>query len=163
MFEYNNVFNDHGDLKSFESIKRIRKCFTVILMLNVDTIISFNEFSIGNKFWQANSNCFFTCCRNRPYSVVHKTCQAYFNIFQWSHLKSFKHVWPFLIIMHERVSHDHDYFQLKVINPLSANAAKWSNTLKQFVGKIADELFECAWPFCKIGPESVWLSNHVFF
>ena len=29
------------------------------------------------------------------------------------------------------------------INPLSANPKKWSNTLKQFVGKFADELFEC--------------------
>ena len=31
------------------------------------------------------------------------------------------------------------------INPLSAKFTKWSNTLKQFVGKlrIADEFFEC--------------------
>ena len=35
---------------------------------------------------------------------------------------------------------------LENINPLSANPTKWPNTLKQFVGKIADELFECAWP-----------------
>ena len=33
------------------------------------------------------------------------------------------------------------------INPLSANPTTWSNTLKQ----IADELFECLWPFCEIG------------
>ena len=32
-----------------------------------------------------------------------------------------------------------------MINPLSADPTKWSNTLKQFVGKlqIADEVFEC--------------------
>ena len=41
-------------------------------------------------------------------------------------------------------------------NPLSANPTKWSNKLKQSVGKlptnqIADELFECVWPFCEIG------------
>ena len=29
------------------------------------------------------------------------------------------------------------------LNPLSANPTKWSNTLKP----IADELFECVWPF----------------
>ena len=34
-----------------------------------------------------------------------------------------------------------------VINPLSANPTKWSNTLKQFT----DELFECVWPLCEIG------------
>ena len=32
---------------------------------------------------------------------------------------------------------------IDVVNPLSANPTKWSNTLKQFVGKIVDELFEC--------------------
>ena len=40
------------------------------------------------------------------------------------------------------------------LNPLSASFTKWSNTLRQFVGKlptIADELFECVWPFCGIG------------
>ena len=40
------------------------------------------------------------------------------------------------------------------LNLLSANFTKWSNTLKQFVGKmptIGDELFECVWPFCGIG------------
>ena len=34
-----------------------------------------------------------------------------------------------------------------IINPLRANITKWSNTLKQFVGK----LLECVWPFCGIG------------
>ena len=37
------------------------------------------------------------------------------------------------------------------LNPLSANLTKWSNTHKQFVGKLPDELFECVWPFCGIG------------
>ena len=37
------------------------------------------------------------------------------------------------------------------VNPLSANPTKWSNTLKQFVGQFADELFVCVWPFCEIG------------
>ena len=32
------------------------------------------------------------------------------------------------------------------INPLSANPKKWSNTLKNS-SAVADELFECIWPF----------------
>ena len=32
---------------------------------------------------------------------------------------------------------------LPLINPLSANPTKWSNTLKQFVGNLANELLEC--------------------
>ena len=36
-----------------------------------------------------------------------------------------------------------------VINPLSANPTKWSNTYRQFA--FADELFECVWPFCGVG------------
>ena len=39
----------------------------------------------------------------------------------------------------------------RAVDPLSANPTKWSNTLKQFVGKFADELFEYVWPFCGIG------------
>ena len=39
----------------------------------------------------------------------------------------------------------------KNLNSLSANPTKWSNTLKQF----ADKLFECVWPFCKIGAQRV--------
>ena len=39
------------------------------------------------------------------------------------------------------------YLKLKfgssIFNPLIANRTKWSNTLKLFVGKFADELFEC--------------------
>ena len=40
------------------------------------------------------------------------------------------------------------------INPLSANPLKWSNTLKQFVGKL---LINClsVWPFCGLGAWSV--------
>ena len=34
-------------------------------------------------------------------------------------------------------------FGSSIFNPLIANRTKWSNTLKQFVGKFADELFEC--------------------
>ena len=33
--------------------------------------------------------------------------------------------------------------ELYKVDLLSANFRKWSNTLKQFVGKFADELFEC--------------------
>ena len=29
-----------------------------------------------------------------------------------------------------------EYRQIKVLNPLSTNPIKWSNTLKQFVGKL---------------------------
>ena len=43
-----------------------------------------------------------------------------------------------------------DRFLVKSLNPLSANPTKLSNTLKQFVGKVADELFECVWPFCGV-------------
>ena len=39
----------------------------------------------------------------------------------------------------------------QLLNPLNANFTKWSNTLKQ----IADEFFECVWPFCGIGAERV--------
>ena len=35
------------------------------------------------------------------------------------------------------------------LNPLSANPTKWSNTLKQFVGK--SRRIECAWPFYEDG------------
>ena len=34
---------------------------------------------------------------------------------------------------------------------LYAAISQNGQTLKQFVGKIADELFECVWPFCGIG------------
>ena len=43
--------------------------------------------------------------------------------------------------------------------PLSANPTKWSNTLKQFVGEIADELFECVWPFYEIGAKRIMLKK----
>ena len=43
-------------------------------------------------------------------------------------------------------------------NNLSAHHTKWSNTLKQFIGKNlnnslakANEFFECVWPFCGVG------------
>ena len=47
----------------------------------------------------------------------------------------------------------------KIINSLSANPKKWSNTFKQFV----DELFECVWPFCEIGAKINWLIFPFFF
>ena len=37
------------------------------------------------------------------------------------------------------------------INPLSANPTKWSNTLKQFVGKLATNCLSVFLPFCGIG------------
>ena len=37
----------------------------------------------------------------------------------------------------------------KQVKPLSANPTKWSNTLKS--AALADELFECVWPFCGVG------------
>ena len=43
-----------------------------------------------------------------------------------------------------------DFFLLDVsFNPLNANPTKWSNTqtIRQL---IADELFECVWPFCGV-------------
>ena len=39
---------------------------------------------------------------------------------------------------------------LSLLNPLSASFTKWSNKLNQFAGEIADELFECVWPFCRL-------------
>ena len=30
-----------------------------------------------------------------------------------------------------------------IVNPLGTNLTKWSNTLKQFVGKLPKKLFEC--------------------
>ena len=40
------------------------------------------------------------------------------------------------------------------INPLSANITKWSNSLKQFVGKLPTNCLS-VWPFCGIGSERV--------
>ena len=37
-----------------------------------------------------------------------------------------------------------------IINPLNANPTKWSNTLYNSPA-VADELFECFWPFCGFG------------
>ena len=39
-----------------------------------------------------------------------------------------------------------------LLNPLSANPTKWTNTLKQFVSNLQfpDKLFEYVWPFCDI-------------
>ena len=57
------------------------------------------------------------------------------------------------IILQFQVSFS-EYFLLTLIiarvYALSANPTKWPNTLKQFVGRlqIADEWFECVWPFC---------------
>ena len=39
-------------------------------------------------------------------------------------------------------------------NPLSANFTKWSNTLKQFIGKLPTNCLS-VWPFCGIGAERV--------
>ena len=36
-----------------------------------------------------------------------------------------------------------------VVNPLSANPTKWSNTLN--LSADVDELFEYVWPFCGVG------------
>ena len=50
---------------------------------------------------------------------------------------SFEQVWPFT--MQRKVGnlrHDTADKFTKIINPLSANLTKWSNTLKQFVGKL---------------------------
>ena len=38
----------------------------------------------------------------------------------------------------------------RAVDPLSANPTKWSNTLKKFVGKFADELFEYVDHFVKL-------------
>ena len=55
---------------------------------------------------------------------------------------------------------DFRYFLLSIlhysyISRLNNNLTKWSNYFKQFVGKlqIADELFDCVWPFCAVGAE----------
>ena len=39
---------------------------------------------------------------------------------------------------------------LSLFNPLSASPTKWSNTLKQFVGKLPMNCLS-AWPFCGVG------------
>ena len=38
-----------------------------------------------------------------------------------------------------------------LFNPLNAKFTKWPNTLKQFVGKLPTNCFECVWLFCAIG------------
>ena len=37
-----------------------------------------------------------------------------------------------------------------ILNPLSTNPAKWSNT-QTICQQFTNELFECVWPFCDIG------------
>ena len=61
----------------------------------------------------------------------------------------------FSIILHQMLYNTWTYWNngsigTNWVNPLSANPTKWSNTLKQFVGR-SDELYECVWPFCGVG------------
>ena len=42
------------------------------------------------------------------------------------------------------------YFPRLLFNPLSANPTKWSNTLKQFVGKLATNCFSVFDHFVKL-------------
>ena len=44
-----------------------------------------------------------------------------------------------------------DWSSERNLNPWSVNRTKWLNTLKQFASAVADELFECVWPFCGVG------------
>ena len=37
------------------------------------------------------------------------------------------------------------------LNPLSANPANWSHTHSSNLSAVANELFECVWPFCRDG------------
>ena len=45
------------------------------------------------------------------------------------------------------ISHKSSRTRNSPVIPLKANPTKWSNILKQFVGK----LFECVWSFCRFG------------
>ena len=40
-------------------------------------------------------------------------------------------------------------YLLNSLNPFSANPIKWSNLTS--LSAVADELFECVWPFCGVG------------
>ena len=42
-----------------------------------------------------------------------------------------------------------DYINLVLVNPLSDNSSKWSNTLNNLSGK-ANELLVGVWPFCGV-------------
>ena len=50
-------------------------------------------------------------------------------------------IYPFFKIMNRFVFKNYEL--PAIVNPLSVNSTKWSNPLKQFVGKFADELLEC--------------------
>ena len=68
------------------------------------------------------------------------------DMFSWS-LNVSKRKVGFLIYLK-----DYLYLKQKQVEPLSTNPTKWSNTLKQTIRwQIADELFECVWPFCGVG------------
>ena len=40
-------------------------------------------------------------------------------------------------------------YKMRNFNPLSANITKWSNTLRQFIGKLPTNCLS-VWPFCVI-------------
>ena len=41
------------------------------------------------------------------------------------------------------------FFAIRSLNPLSGNATKWSYT-QTIRRQIANELFDCVWPFCGV-------------
>ena len=46
---------------------------------------------------------------------------------------------------------------IESFDSLSANPTKWSNTLNS--STVVDKLFECVWPFCRVG---AWRVNFLF-
>ena len=56
-------------------------------------------------------------------------------------------------------SYIHEYLRVSFLNTLSANPTKWSNTLKQFLGK-SRQFFYCVWQFREVGAWRVKESIH---
>ena len=69
-----------------------------------------------------------------------KNDQTYYMSFVVHTVRFLKYVWSFFIFMHERIKMAQvNFVEESLFTPLRANLTKWSNTLKQFVGRV----FEC--------------------
>ena len=89
-----------------------------------------------------------------PYFV--KYSELLFRLFSWTWLLSLKRKYRHLNVLLIFLVASWKSWSLPSIipeklNPLSANPTKWSNTLKQFVGNLTANCFECVRPFCDIG------------
>ena len=54
-------------------------------------------------------------------------------------------------------------FPFSILNPLSANPTKWSNTLKQFVGNLPTNCFNVFDHFMKLALEVLNCASKLYF